>query len=115
MRIEIVGRNFEVTDEIGDHVRKQFARVARQVSDLARLDVILKEESNPSIVDRFTAEATLGLKGVTLHAEESDQQMHHAIKELSADMRRQVKRHRERRRKRSTTRRMVGRMRGREA
>jgi hypothetical protein len=41
--------------------------------------------------------------------------MDHSIKEVSLDIRRQVKRHRELRRKRTTTRRLMSRMRNGEA
>ena len=115
MRIEIHGRNFEVTDELREHVNKRFGRVGKQVSELAILDVELCEERNPAIPDRMVAEATLHLKGVTLRARESSPDMAHSIHELSEDIRRQVKRHREKRRKRSQTRKLVGRLRGREA
>lgn len=115
MQIEIVGRGFEVNEELRDQVHKRFESVGRQVSEHARLEVVLREEANPSIVDKYFAEATLRLKRVTLHAEESSPRMQASIKELSQDIRRQVKRHRELRRKRSATRRLVGRVRGREA
>lgn len=113
MRIEVRGRNTEVTDEIRRHVEKRFARIGRQVSDLATLDVELTEERNPSIADRMVAEATLHLKGETLRAREASPEMLHSIHALAEDIRRQVKRHREKRRKRSQTRRMVNRLRGR--
>ena len=38
--------------------------------ELATLDVTLWEERNPAIADSQVAEATLRLKGVTLHAKE---------------------------------------------
>lgn len=113
MQIEIVGRGFEVDEEVRDQIQKRFDRIGRQVSEYARLELVLREEANPSIPDCYIAEATLRLKGVTLHAEERSEQMRVAIRMLSQDMRRQVKRHRELRRKRSTTRRLVGRSRGR--
>ena len=115
MRIDIRGRNMEVSDELADHVRKRFRRIGRQVSDLAILDVELYEERNPSIADSQVAEATLRLKGVTLRAREASPNMLHTIHDLSEDMRRQVKRHREKRRKRSQTRRLTARLRGRSA
>jgi len=115
MRIEIRGRNVEVTEEIREHVRARFARTAKQISELATLDVELREERNPAIADSKVAEATLRLKGVTLRAREAAPEMLRAIHELEDDMRRQVKRHRERRRKRSQTRRLVAKMRGRTA
>ena len=66
MRIEVRGRNTEVTDELRRHVEKRFARIGKQVSELAVLEVELREERNPSIADRQVAEATLHLKRVTL-------------------------------------------------
>jgi putative sigma-54 modulation protein len=115
MRIEIRGRNVEVTDELRGHVTKRFRRVGKQVSELATLDVELHEEPNPSIEDNQVAEATLRLKRVTLRASEASPEMAHTIHELAEDIRRQVKKHRELRRKRTQTRRAVARMRGRTA
>jgi putative sigma-54 modulation protein len=115
MRIEVRGRNVEVDDELREHVMKRFRRVGRQVSELARLEVTVWEERNPAIADSQVAEASLRLKGVTLHAKEASPQMAHTIHELSEDMRRQVKKHRELRRKRRQTRRLVNQMRGRTA
>ena len=115
MRIEVRGRNVEVTDELRSHVAKRFARTSRQVSDLASPEVELMEERNPSITDRQIAEATLYLKGATLRAREASPEMLHSIHELAEDIRRQVKRHRDKRRGRAKTRRTVGRLRGREA
>jgi len=115
VRIEIRGRNLEVTDELREHVEKRFARIARQVSDLAQLDVELTEERNPAISDRYVAEATLYLKGTTLRASEATPEMIHSIHAAAEDIRRQVKRHREKRRKRSQTRRLANRLRGRAA
>ena len=113
MRIEIRGRNVEVDDELEALVKKRFSRVGRQVSELATLEVEISEEPNPSISDNQIAEATLRLKGVTLHAREASPELTHSVHELAEDMRRQVKKHREKRRKRSRTRKLVNRMRGR--
>jgi ribosome hibernation promoting factor len=115
MRIEIRGRNVEMTDELREMVRKRFQRLGRQVSALATLDVMLSEERNPSIADKQVAEATFHLKGVTLRARECSPEMTHSVRELAEDVRRQVKKHRELRRKRSKTRRLVDQMRGRPA
>ena len=101
MRIEVRGRNSAVTDELREHVEKRFARIGKQVSELAMLDVELSEERNPSIAENQVAEATLQLKRVTLRAREASPEMLHSIHALAEDMRRQVKRHRDKRRKRS--------------
>ena len=115
MRIDVRGRNVEVTDELRGVVTSRFRRVGKQVSDLATLEVELRQEKNPRIRDRMVAEATLGLKGVTLHAEEASPDMLHSIHELAEDIRRQVKKHREKRRKRHQTRRLMARWRSRSA
>ena len=115
MRIEVKGRNTDVTDDLREAVEKRFLRVGKQVSEHAVLEVELSEEQNPAIAERYVAEATLHVKGATLRAHEASPEMLHSIHEIAEDIRRQVKRHRERRRKRSQTRRLVARLRGREA
>jgi ribosome hibernation promoting factor len=115
MRIEVRGRNTEVTDELRRHVEKRFARIGKQVSELAVLEVELREERNPSIADSQVAEATLHLKRATLRAREASPEMLHSIHVLAEDLRRQVKRHRDKRRKRTQTRRVMSRLRGRAA
>ena len=115
MRIEIRGRNVEVTEELREQVEKRFRRIGNQVADQALLDVELSEERNPSIAENQVAEATLQLKGVTLRAHEASPDMMHTVHELAEDIRRQVKRHREKRRKRRLTRRMVRGLGGRSA
>ena len=115
MRIEVRGRNTEVTDELRRHVEKRFARIGKQVSELAVLEVELREERNPSIADSEVAEATLHLTRATLRAREASPEMLHSIHVLAEDLRRQVKRHRDKRRKRAQTRRLMSRLRGRAA
>jgi putative sigma-54 modulation protein len=112
MRIEIRGRNVEVTEELRAHIHKRFGRVGRQVSDLARLEIELIEERNPAIRDSQVAEAHLHLKGGLITARERSPEMLRSIKAVSLDMRRQVKRNRELRRKRWEARRLKARVRG---
>jgi putative sigma-54 modulation protein len=112
VRIEVRGENLEVTDELREAVIQRFARVGKQVSELATLEVQLGEEKNPRISDRMVAEATLHLKGVTLRAKETSPDMLHSIHEMAEDIRRQVKKHREKRRKRQRTRKIMERLRG---
>ena len=100
MQIEVKGRNTEVTEELRERVEKRFAKVGRQVSPLARMEVELCEERNPSIRDSQIAEATLFLKGVTLRARDASNSMTHSINLVADDLARQVKRHRDKRRRR---------------
>ena len=98
MRIDVKGRNVTVGDELRERVERRFARVGRQVSPLAHMEVELCQERNPSIRDSQVAEATLYLKGVTLRAREASDSMVHSINLVSDDLARQVKRHRDKRR-----------------
>ena len=102
MRIEIKGRNVAVDDELRKRVEKKFGKVAKQVSELAEMEIELMEERNPSIRESQVAEATLHLKGVTLRARETQRRTWSTRSTSSAeDLSRQVKRHREKRRKRA--------------
>jgi ribosome hibernation promoting factor len=98
MQIEVKGRNTPVTDELREHVERRFRKVAKQVSDLARLEVEIQEERNPAIADNQVAEATLFLKGVTLRAQDRARDLRHAINLCEEELSRQVTRHREKRR-----------------
>ena len=98
MQIEVKGRNTPVNDELREYVERRFQKVAKQVSDLARLEIELKEEKNPAIADNMVAEATLSLKGVTLRARDNARDLKHAINLCEEELCRQVKRHREKRR-----------------
>ena len=111
MRIEVRGRNVEVTEELRDAIFKRFKRVGKQVSELATLEIELSEERNPRVSDHYVAEATLYLKGKTIRAHEGSPEMLHSIHELAEDVRRQVKKNRELRRGRERTRRVLGRLR----
>lgn len=98
MRIEVKGRNLQVTDELREMCTRRFDKVAKQVSDLAVLEIELIEERNPANPISQVAEATLHLKGVTLRAREASRDLPHAVNLISEDLARQVKRHRDKRR-----------------
>ena len=111
MKIQVRGRNTEVTEELREAIEKRFARVGKQISELATLEVELSEEKNPAIADNQVAEATMYVKGATLRAREASPDMLHSIHDLAEDIRRQVKKHREKRRGRARSRRTMGRLR----
>jgi putative sigma-54 modulation protein len=99
VRIEIRGRNTAVTDTLRRHVEERFtARIGKQVSDLAQLEVELLAEKNPAIPQNQIAEATLHLKGITLRARESSTDLEHSVDLVADKLARQVKRHRDKRR-----------------
>jgi putative sigma-54 modulation protein len=98
VRIEIKGRNAAVTDALRSRVEQSFAKVAKQVSDLATLELELRVERNPAIADGRIAEATLHLKGTTLRAREGSADLMHSVDLVADKLARQVKRHRDKRR-----------------
>ena len=100
MRIEVKGRNLQVTDELREVVARRFEKVDKQVSELATLEVELSEERNTANPDHMVAEATLYLKGVTLRAKNATKDTKHSINLVADELARQVKRHRDKRRKR---------------
>lgn len=102
MRIEVKGRNYAIDEELRERVEKRFDKIARQVSEVARLELELSEERNPSISAPCIAEGTLFLKGTTLRARDSAENMAHAIHMVADELTRQVKRHRDKRRGRRT-------------
>jgi putative sigma-54 modulation protein len=104
MQIDVKGRNVAVTDEVREHVETRFAKIAKQVSPLARLEVELTRERNPAIAEAHVVEATLYLKGVTLRAHEAAREPMHGVNLVRDELARQVKRHRDKRRKRRESR-----------
>jgi putative sigma-54 modulation protein len=100
MQIDIKGRNVPVTDEIRELTHRRLTKVARQVSDLARLEIEIFKEPNPRVADCQVAEATLYLKGVTLRARDASPEMLHSLNLVTEELARQVKRHRDKLRRR---------------
>ncbi len=100
MQIDIKGRNVPVTDEIRIHATRRLDKVARQVSELARVEIEIFKEPNPRVADCHVAEATLYLKGVTLRARDRSPEMLHSLNLMLDELARQVKRHRDKRRHR---------------
>jgi putative sigma-54 modulation protein len=104
MQIEVKGRHMTISDEIREHVEKRFAKVGKQVSELATMEMELSQEQNQSNPDAFVAEVTLRLKGTTLRARDRSSDVAHSINLVADELAVQVKRHRDKRRKRRESR-----------
>lgn len=100
MQIDIKGRNVPVTDDMRMHAARRLNKVARQVSEFARVEIEIFKEPNPRVAACHVAEATLYLKGVTLRARERSHDMQHSVNLIVDELARQVKRHRDKRRHR---------------
>ncbi|HZC30573.1 MAG TPA: ribosome-associated translation inhibitor RaiA [Gaiellaceae bacterium] len=91
MQLHVKGKNLEVSDSIRSYTERKLGKLNRQLSNLARVEVELAVERNPSIRANQVAEATVWVKGHTLRARESSPDMKASIDELTEKLLRQVK------------------------
>ena len=108
MRLEVKGRNVEVSDSIRSYAEDKLDRLERQLPDATQIEVELALETNPSIAADHIAEATVWTKGSTLRVKESSPAFETSIDLISDKLERQVKRYREKRSRRETGRRANG-------
>ncbi len=97
MRLQVKGKNVEVTPSIREYTERKLAKLAKQLSDQTQVEVELSEQRNPSIAESQVAEATIFTKGPTLRAREASFDMKASIDQLVDKLERQVKSYRERR------------------
>ena len=98
MRLQVKGRNLEVSEQIRSYAEDKLGKLDRLVSDPTRVELELLVETNPSIADNNVAEATVWTKGPVLRAREASGDMKASIDQLVDKLERQVKRYREKRR-----------------
>ena len=98
MRLQVKGRNLEISEQIRTYAEEKLGKLDRLVSDPTRVELELAVEKNPSIADNHVAEATVWTKGPVLRARETSADMKASIDQLVAKLERQVKRYREKRR-----------------
>ena len=101
MKLQVKGRNVDVTDSLFSHAERKLGKLARHLSDESRCELELAVEHNPSITERQVAEATVWTKGPVLRARESSSDMYASIDQVADKLERQVKRYRERRTRKS--------------
>jgi putative sigma-54 modulation protein len=97
MRLQVKGKNVEISPSIREHAERKLAKLTKQLADQTQVEVELSEQKNPSIADRCVGDATIYGKGTTLRAREASPDMKATIDQLAANLERQVKRYRERR------------------
>ena len=100
MRLQVKGRNLEVSDQIRQYAEDKLAKLDRLVKDPTRVELELAVEKNPSISANQVAEATVWTKGPVLRARETSEDMKASIDQLVDKLERQVKRYRDKRRPR---------------
>jgi putative sigma-54 modulation protein len=108
MRLQVKGRNVEVSEQIRTYAQEKLRKLDRLVADPTRVELELALETNPKIAANHIAEATVWTKGPVLRARESSADMKASIDQLVDKLERQVKRYREKRRPRRHSRADVG-------
>ena len=103
MRLQVKGKNVEVTEAIRSYAETKLARLDKQLAAPTRVEVELAVEKNPSIADNHVAEGTIWTKGPVLRAREASTDMRASIDLLTDKLERQVVRYREKRRRRRRT------------
>ena len=99
MRLQMKGRNVEVTDSIRAYAEQKLAKLDRQLGDAIRVELELLVEKNPSIADNHVAEATIFTKGPVLRAREASPDMKASIDQLTEKLLRQVTSYRAKRKR----------------
>src|SRR3954469_15403306 len=97
MRLQVKGKNIEVSPSIRTYAEEKIGKLSRQLADPTSVEVELAVEKNPSIAASHVAEATIWTKGPTLRARESSSDMKASIDQLADKLERQVKHYRAKR------------------
>jgi putative sigma-54 modulation protein len=93
-KIEIVGRDFEVTDRIAEYVNKKVARLDRHLSMIEETRIELGyNKSARSALDRYVAQMTSRGKGFILRSEERADDIRAAIDTALEKLDRQASRY----------------------
>jgi ribosome hibernation promoting factor len=95
VRLQLKGRNAELTPDVRSYAESKFTRFDRLLADETAVEVELVEETKHG---KFTAEATVFAKGQTLRGVESTTDLRASIDKLVETMERQIVGYREKRR-----------------
>ncbi len=99
MRLQVKGKNVEVSESLKDYARQKLGKLDKHLNETSRLELELQVEKNPSISANQVAEATIWTKGPVLRARESSTDMKASIDLLVEKLERQARRYRDKRRR----------------
>src|SRR6266576_5012953 len=102
MRLQVKGKNVEVSDSIRRYAEEKLQKLDRQLHALTQVELELCVERNPSISANQIAEATVWTKGPTLRAREASPDMKASIDQLTDKLLRQVEHYRAKRSRRQS-------------
>lgn len=92
MNLNISGHHVDMTHALHDYVSNKMERIERHFDHVLEAQIVLEVEKL-----RHTAEATMQLRGTTLHAQSTKDDMYAAIDAMIDKLDRQTLRHKEKR------------------
>ncbi len=98
MRLQVKGKNVEVSESIRRYAEEKMRKLDRQLHELTQVELELSVEKNPSIHANQVAEATVWTKGPTLRVTEATADMKASIDQLTEKLLRQIQHYRGKRR-----------------
>jgi putative sigma-54 modulation protein len=98
MRLQLKGKNVEISDSIRSYAEQKLRKLDKQLPDLVQVDLELSQEKNPSIRDNQVAEATVFTKGHPLRARAATSDMRASIDGLTDKLVRALKEYQDKRR-----------------
>jgi ribosome hibernation promoting factor len=99
MRLQVKGKNLELSDSIRSYAEQKLSKLDKQLGEMVQVEVELAVERNPSIRENQVAEATVFTKGHSLRVREATQDMRSSIDGLTDKLMREVKEYRDKRRR----------------
>ena len=98
MRLQVKGKNLDLTDSIRSYAEQKLAKLNKQLADEVQVELELAVEKNPSIRANQVAEATIFTKGHPLRAREATSDMRASIDGLTDKLVRAIKEYQDKRR-----------------
>ncbi|TSA01807.1 MAG: ribosome-associated translation inhibitor RaiA [Methylococcus sp.] len=90
MHIDITGHHIQVTEALKNHIHEKFTRIERHFEQAMKIHVVLEVEKHGQ-----KAEATIQVKGETLFAEDTQDDLYAAIDALVDKLDRQLIKYKE--------------------
>jgi len=90
MQLSISGQHMDITDALRSHVADKVEKITRHFDHVTRTHVVLRPEKA-----RHKAEATVNIRGATMHAAATADDMYSAIDAMVEKLDRQVVKHKE--------------------
>ena len=86
MRVDITGKNLEITEAIRNHIESRFDKLEKWQVPLINPHAVLSEEPNR----QFKIEATVGVPQANLVASASHEDLYAAVNEMIHKLERQI-------------------------